>query len=354
MRKLFFWSVILLFAISLILAVYVFLNYGSLIKKEVKTGKEEIFVCAGNDDCVPEDPLLGLNYVCREGKCETEILANPASVNCQEKGGKVELIQRIDGSIYGVCLFPDKTECEEWKFLKEECNQGEFNPHDNIWEGSVKLSQGGRDIVYLEMLNGENPEIASNDENIQSILNSLASMPNKVKVIGIKRVNSEAFNHQEILVTEIADLGDISFNEASLEESLKFAISEIEKDGDFIKNKGKNLKLLEAVKIDCPYCWNFIFTYLSGKKTIFLDVIAQEGVIRDLAETGPMQYKSCDEFSLAELCTEQYEPVCAGIENISDAEGVLIRWDNFSNPCKACIYKEENIKINWYKHGECQ
>lgn len=354
MKKLFFWLVFLLFIISLMLAVYVFLNYSTLIKKEVKTDKKEIFVCSKNEDCMPDNPLLGLNYVCKDGECVTEVLANPASTNCQERGGKVVLIERAGGGSYGVCKFNDGTECEEWKFLKEECFVGDFNPADNIWEGSIKLSQSGRQNAYFEMLNGEELGITSSDRDIQDILNALIGKNANIKVIGNITDNSEAFSGRELIVTQIIDLGKVSFNGVNLEESLKLAMQEIEKNSDFISNKGKNLELFETIKIDCPYCWNFIFTYASGKKIVFLDVIMKEGLISDMAEIDGNIYKNCDEFALAEVCTEQYEPVCAKIENINNANSLLVEWDNFSNPCKACIYTEEDRAITWYKNGECQ
>lgn len=51
-------------------------------------------------------------------------LANPASVNCVEQGG--EVIIRIDGSggEYGVCLFDDNRQCEEWAMFRGDCPVG--------------------------------------------------------------------------------------------------------------------------------------------------------------------------------------------------------------------------------------
>ena len=50
---------------------------------------------------------------------------NPASVYCEEQGYQLEI--RTDpesGGQYGVCVFPDKTECEEWVFYRGECETG--------------------------------------------------------------------------------------------------------------------------------------------------------------------------------------------------------------------------------------
>ena len=47
-------------------------------------------------------------------------LANPASVYCTERGYTLEMRDGPNGQT-GVCVFPDKSECEEWAFLRGEC-----------------------------------------------------------------------------------------------------------------------------------------------------------------------------------------------------------------------------------------
>lgn len=49
-------------------------------------------------------------------------LANPASVYCEGLGYELEL-RSDDAGSYGVCIFPDGTECEEWDFLSGRCGQ---------------------------------------------------------------------------------------------------------------------------------------------------------------------------------------------------------------------------------------
>ena len=51
-------------------------------------------------------------------------LANPASVFCEENGGKLEIRDEADGQV-GYCIFPDGSECEEWAFYRGECAPGE-------------------------------------------------------------------------------------------------------------------------------------------------------------------------------------------------------------------------------------
>jgi putative hemolysin len=51
-------------------------------------------------------------------------IANPASENCVEQGGTLVIQERGDGGEYGVCLFEDNRQCEEWAMLRGECPVG--------------------------------------------------------------------------------------------------------------------------------------------------------------------------------------------------------------------------------------
>ncbi|MGD9879869.1 MAG: DUF333 domain-containing protein [Reyranella sp.] len=51
-------------------------------------------------------------------------LANPASVRCVETGGTLRLERRPDGGQYGVCVFVDNRQCEEWALFRGECPAG--------------------------------------------------------------------------------------------------------------------------------------------------------------------------------------------------------------------------------------
>ena len=50
-------------------------------------------------------------------------IANPASVNCINKGGTLDIRKNADGSEYGVCTI-NGSECEEWAFFRGECVPG--------------------------------------------------------------------------------------------------------------------------------------------------------------------------------------------------------------------------------------
>ena len=69
--------------------------------------------------------LTMLLTACSKEKEETQIapgLANPASVYCQGLGFSEETRQNEAGE-YGVCVFPDGSECDSWDFLAGRCGQ---------------------------------------------------------------------------------------------------------------------------------------------------------------------------------------------------------------------------------------
>jgi putative hemolysin len=51
-------------------------------------------------------------------------LPNPASVFCEEQGGKTETRTDAEGGQYGVCIFDDGSECDEWDFYRGDCKPG--------------------------------------------------------------------------------------------------------------------------------------------------------------------------------------------------------------------------------------
>ena len=47
-------------------------------------------------------------------------LPNPASVFCEEQGYTLEIRTDADGT-FGMCIFPDGSECEEWAYYQGDC-----------------------------------------------------------------------------------------------------------------------------------------------------------------------------------------------------------------------------------------
>lgn len=54
-------------------------------------------------------------------------IANPASVYCEEHGGKLE-IRNTDAGQVGICVFTDGSECDEWQYFRGECSPGQNYP----------------------------------------------------------------------------------------------------------------------------------------------------------------------------------------------------------------------------------
>lgn len=51
-------------------------------------------------------------------------IANPASENCINSGGKLEIKKDGIGGEYGLCYFEDNMACEEWALYRKECPIG--------------------------------------------------------------------------------------------------------------------------------------------------------------------------------------------------------------------------------------
>lgn len=51
-------------------------------------------------------------------------LANPASQSCAARGGTLQIEKRPDGGQFGVCVFVDNYQCEEWALFRGECPAG--------------------------------------------------------------------------------------------------------------------------------------------------------------------------------------------------------------------------------------
>ena len=51
-------------------------------------------------------------------------LANPASQRCMAAGGTLQIEKRPDGGQFGVCVFADNRQCEEWALFRGQCPAG--------------------------------------------------------------------------------------------------------------------------------------------------------------------------------------------------------------------------------------
>ncbi|MBV8408433.1 MAG: DUF333 domain-containing protein [Alphaproteobacteria bacterium] len=68
--------------------------------------------------------LLTVGFCLAAPGAQAQSLANPASVNCGQKSGRLQIERRPDGGEYGVCVFVDNYQCEEWALFRGECPVG--------------------------------------------------------------------------------------------------------------------------------------------------------------------------------------------------------------------------------------
>ena len=77
--------------------------------------------------CLPSPTATPTTYIPTPTPEDIVGLANPASVYCEEQGYVLEMRTDENGT-YGVCIFPDGSECEEWAYFRGECAPGEQPP----------------------------------------------------------------------------------------------------------------------------------------------------------------------------------------------------------------------------------
>lgn len=71
-----------------------------------------------------QDPQVITKDSFSKSTAQSETLANPASVNCAQKGGILKIMKNGAGAEFGLCQFEDDQSCEEWAFMWGECPPG--------------------------------------------------------------------------------------------------------------------------------------------------------------------------------------------------------------------------------------
>lgn len=112
--------------------------------------KGEICRCICNYEIKATIPAKGINEVKVYGVYYPDLhpyellgessikIANPASVYCEEHEGRLEIRKDNESNEYGVCVFGDGSECEEWKFFRTECKKGERFCKDLCGDGTCQ------------------------------------------------------------------------------------------------------------------------------------------------------------------------------------------------------------------------
>ncbi len=116
--------------------------------------------CDPGDNANPTEAVIGAE------PAEAVIgMPNPASVYCEEHGGTLDMRDSEEGQ-YGVCVFPDGGECEEWAFFRGECSSGAeaAEPADTEpvedWVGVVVSNpEGAQFDDYFQMLDQDGTRV---------------------------------------------------------------------------------------------------------------------------------------------------------------------------------------------------
>lgn len=85
-------------------------------------------------------------------------LPNPAAVNCTEQGGTSTIESRGDGGQYGVCVFEDNRQCEEFAMMRGDCPVGGLKVTGYITEASRYCAITGGTYVTTGATNSAGEE----------------------------------------------------------------------------------------------------------------------------------------------------------------------------------------------------
>ena len=158
-------------------------------------------------------------------------MPNPASVYCKENGNILEIRTAADGSQSGVCIFPDKSECEEWAYFRGECGPvvkqsptpvetvkpttdaiggymapGTSEPFSDWWGVIKKTPSGAQYDDYFERQDLEtviNFGIDSKDPELQLQIVVLRDSGKIVHLYGTLFSNVPDYNGSQVLVDRI-------------------------------------------------------------------------------------------------------------------------------------------------------
>lgn len=95
-------------------------------------------------------------------------IANPASQNCIDKGGSLEIKKDSEGNEYGVCLFEDNRQCEEWALMHGDCPMGgvKITGYDNNGQIFCAIRGGSVNMETKMCILPDGKECGINEDGI--------------------------------------------------------------------------------------------------------------------------------------------------------------------------------------------
>ncbi|MGC8851033.1 MAG: putative hemolysin [Candidatus Micrarchaeia archaeon] len=88
--------------------------------------------------------------------------SNPASVNCIQLGGKLSIRKDASGGEYGVCVFANGSECEEWALYRGEGCKPLPTASATAPVSSVNPSNAVDSVMAIDV--GENPDYGTESQ----------------------------------------------------------------------------------------------------------------------------------------------------------------------------------------------
>ena len=90
-----------------------------------------------------------------------------------------------------------------------------------------------------------------------------------------------------------------------------------------------------------------VCVFPDGSKCFAQDYNSEEGCYPE--QTGKRELALCEGFEGLDVCTMQYDPVCAKIKISGD-----VVWQTFSNTCTACVSSTRTSNVMGYVEGACE
>jgi len=121
------------------------------IKTDASGGQYGMCTFANGTSC--EEWALFRNEGCKAGVAAATTtaaagMANPASVACVNAGGKLEIKTDASGGQYGMCTFANGTSCEEWALFRNEgCKAG-------VAAATTTAAEGKKMVTLTDTENG--------------------------------------------------------------------------------------------------------------------------------------------------------------------------------------------------------
>lgn len=104
--------------------------------------------------------MLAMTWLaaCAAPPSPTAQIPNPASQHCETQGGELRIETRPDGGQYGVCVFEDNYQCEEWAMMRGDCPVGGVKVTGYITDAGRFCAISGGEYAVTGNSGAENEE----------------------------------------------------------------------------------------------------------------------------------------------------------------------------------------------------